>query len=203
MTEYFDRKSTTWDQQQYRVERALMVAEAIKNKIPLSKTMKALDFGCGTGLLGFNLIDSIEQMTFGDNSPGMLAQVSMKIKEYEHAKASTLLLGDSLQISEFNLIVSLMVLHHIQDIGQQISILSDSVVHGGYICLCDLDKEDGSFHQAETVPHNGFEREYIKSILIKNKFEIIDTSTVYVNRKEIQNRIFEFPVFMIIGRKIV
>ncbi len=200
MSDYFDRKSAQWDQQNYRVERAQTVAASIRSKVPLSKTMNALDFGCGTGLLGFNLLDAVGQMTFGDTSQGMLDQVAKKMAE-RGGHALTLLLGDQHPLPAYDLIVSLMVLHHIADIEDQLAVLSRSLVPGGSLCLCDLDKEDGSFHQEEVVPHQGFERGQIESILRKNGLQIVDTSTVFVNRKTIGDRLREFPVFMVIGRK--
>jgi len=188
-----------WDQHQYRVERAQVVANAIKSKIPLSQVKTALDFGCGTGLLGLNLADSVGHIVLSDTSSGMIEQVNQKIQTI--GNASTLQLASDELSRSFDLIVSLMVLHHIDDVGRQIASLSKAVEPGGYICLCDLDKEDGSFHQDDTVPHNGFERAFIEALLAKNGFEIMDSSTVYTNRKTIRGEEREFPVFMVIGKK--
>ncbi len=159
-----------------------------------------LDFGCGTGLLGLNFVDYAEYVILADNSHGMLDQVKQKIHPQSIMNVTTLYLGDE-ALKSYYLIVSLMALHHIKNIEDQITQLSSSVEPDGYICLCDLDKEDGSFHQEEIVPHNGFEREFIERILKKNGLKIIETSTVYVDRKEIHKEEREFPVFMVIGRK--
>jgi len=199
MSENFDSKSKTWDQHQYRVERAQVVARAIESKIPLSEVKTALDFGCGTGLLGLNLADAVGHIVLSDTSPGMIEQVNQKLRTVRNA--STLLLASDDLGRSFDLIVSLMVLHHIEDVGKQIACLSNAVEPGGYICLCDLDKEDGSFHQEETVPHNGFERVFIETLLTKSGMKIMDSSTVYTNRKTTKGEEREFPVFMIIGRK--
>jgi ubiquinone/menaquinone biosynthesis C-methylase UbiE len=80
MTEFFDSKAKTWDQHQYRVERAQVVAKAIESKIPLSQVKTALDFGCGTGLLGLNLADKVGHIVLSDTSPGMIEQVNRKIQ---------------------------------------------------------------------------------------------------------------------------
>ena len=202
MIEYFDSKSKVWDQHQYRIERAKTVADSIKTKIPLNQAQTLLDFGCGTGLLGLNFLDSVTNIVLADNSVGMLDQVNQKIQSQSLNNVSTLLLENGELGKSFDVIVSLMVLHHIDNIEDQIAQLAASVKVGGYICLCDLDKEDGAFHQEEIVPHNGFDREYIEEILRRNRMKIQDTSTVYVNHKKSNDVDMEFPVFMIIGKKI-
>ena len=201
MIEDFDSKSKTWDQHRYRIERAQIVADAIKMRIPLDQIKRALDFGCGTGLLGLNLVGMVKDIVFTDTSSGMLHEVDQKIKEKGIENASTLLLSNGKIESSFDLIVSLMVLHHIDNIDEQIKWLSDALEPDGYICLCDLDQENGSFHQEERVPHNGFRRESIIGLMERNGVKVVESTTVYVNKKMIGTREHEFPVFMIVGRK--
>ena len=51
----FDERAKDWDSDPKKVERARVVAEAIRAAIPLSKEITALEYGCGTGLLSFAL----------------------------------------------------------------------------------------------------------------------------------------------------
>jgi len=51
----FDERAKDWDSDPKKVERARVVADAIRSVIPLSKDMHALEYGCGTGLLSFAL----------------------------------------------------------------------------------------------------------------------------------------------------
>lgn len=201
MIEDFDSKSKTWDQHRYRIERAQVVADAIKMRIPLYQIDRALDFGCGTGLLGLNLVDLVKHIVFSDTSAGMLQEVDRKLKERGVENASTLLLSGGQIESSYDLIVSLMVLHHIDDTDEQVKRLADALDPDGYICLCDLDQEDGSFHQEERVPHNGFRRESMVGLMERNGIKVVESTTVYVNKKMIGTREHEFPVFMIVGRK--
>jgi predicted TPR repeat methyltransferase len=203
MTQEFDAKAAQWDEQHYRVERAERIAEKILEVVPVSDSMKALEFGCGTGLLGFKLIPHLGELTFADTSMGMLEQVNAKIAEQHISNARSLHLETHQIEGTYDLIVSLMVLHHLQEVETEITNLVDKLQAGGYICLCDLDKEDGSFHQHEVVPHNGFEREYIEEILLRNHVAVVSVSTGYVNRKEVAGKMMEYPVFVMIGKKRV
>ncbi|MDC7222256.1 MAG: class I SAM-dependent methyltransferase, partial [Spirochaetales bacterium] len=90
MENYFDREARNWDKENYRIVRAQTIAEAIHREIPLNQKMRGLDFGCGTGLLGFSLIDKLAHMTFWDNSEGMIDRVNGKIEADFHERGKAL-----------------------------------------------------------------------------------------------------------------
>jgi hypothetical protein len=52
-----------------------------------------------------------------------------------------------------------MTLHHIKEADQLLGRFCELLVDGGYLAVADLQKEDGSFHDAEAdgVMHHGFE----------------------------------------------
>ena len=75
----FDERARDWDSDPNKVERARTVAEAIRRAIPLSNEMKALEYGCGTGLLSFALQSDLGQITLADTSQGMLDVLREKI----------------------------------------------------------------------------------------------------------------------------
>ena len=79
MISHFDAKAASWDEDPQKVERACAVARQIRCHVPLSREMKALEFGCGTGLLSFALKDDLGHITLVDNSPGMLDVLERKI----------------------------------------------------------------------------------------------------------------------------
>lgn len=197
----FDHKAKDWDQQVYRVRRAAEVAAKIRERVVLGPGVRALEFGCGTGLLGFELADSVGALAFADTSPGMLDQVGRKIAERGLTHASTLNLTLAALSGSFDLIFSLMVLHHIDDVPGQISALAGVLSPGGFVCLADLDHEDGSFHAPETVPHNGFLRTDVAGWLVTAGLEVVDTCTGFVNRKMVGTAEREFPVFLVIARR--
>jgi hypothetical protein len=55
-TAHFDKQAVEWDDNPGRVKNARNIAAAIKATVPLSKTMFAMEFGCGTGLVSRELL---------------------------------------------------------------------------------------------------------------------------------------------------
>lgn len=51
----FDNRAATWDENPSRIELVENVSKLINSKINLQKTDEILDYGCGTGLLGYSL----------------------------------------------------------------------------------------------------------------------------------------------------
>ncbi len=201
MSEFFDAAAKTWDTKHQRVAQAKAIAEIIKQTLPLTQETKALEFGCGTGLLGFNLVDHVGEMTFSDTSRGMLSEVENKLKITACTSAKILDLNSDRIGFGYDLIFSSMVLHHIPNHDQTITELSRALHPSGYLCICDLDKEDGSFHSKETVPHHGFERSDIEAIFQHSGLNVILSCTGFINRKIINDQEIDFPVFLIIGQK--
>ena len=64
----FDARAATWDDDPAKVERARAVAEAIARSVPLARSMRALEYGAGTGLVSFVLRDRLGEVTLADLS---------------------------------------------------------------------------------------------------------------------------------------
>ena len=77
----FDDRARDWDSDPMKVERARIVADAIRKAVPLSQNMKAFEYGCGTGVLSFALQEDLGQITLADISQGMLDVLSEKISK--------------------------------------------------------------------------------------------------------------------------
>ena len=139
-----------------------MVAEAIRKAVPLSKDMKALEYGCGTGLLSFALQEDLGQITLADTSQGMLDVLKEKIANASVTNMHPVRLDlstESLPAEKYQITYSLMVLHHIHDARGILSKFHDVLEADGYLVVADLDKEDGSFHTDGTTDvHKGFGR---------------------------------------------
>ncbi len=73
----------------------------------------------------------------------------------------------------------------------------------GYLCIADLDTEDGSFHADNTgVLHFGFDRKELKELLGKTGFgEVNDTNAATIAKPVEGRGEKEFTVFLLIGRK--
>ena len=115
---YFDEQAKDWDADPMKVERARMVADAIRKIIPLTRDMSAFEYGCGTGLLSFALQSNLGQITLADTSQGMLDALAKKIQSSGVNNMSGLKLDltiDPLPAQKFHVAYSLMTFHHIPD----------------------------------------------------------------------------------------
>lgn len=201
----FDLKAATWDEEPRRVELARRVAAAIIEAARPSGEMDAIDFGCGTGLLTLLLQPHLRSITGVDSSRGMLDVLERKVRELGLANVRTLfcdLEKNDRPAGEYHLIASSMTLHHVAEIGPLLRLFHELLLPGGTICLADLDKEDGTFHDDPTgVHHNGFERTLVRGMLAEAGFSEIRDTTATVIRKGSPDNSRDYPVFLISARK--
>jgi ubiquinone/menaquinone biosynthesis C-methylase UbiE len=201
----FDDKAKTWDSDPVKVERAFAVAAAIRQQVPLSTAWSALEYGCGTGLLSFALRPYLGQLTLADSSPGMLAVLAEKIAA---AKASNMqpiqldLTTDSLPADRYDLIYTLMTLHHVEDIDRILGDFRALLRSRGRLCMADLDLEDGSFHGAGFTGHKGFDRETLWQQLLKAGFGDVEFLTCYILKKATDRGIRNYPLFLAVATRI-
>lgn len=202
----FDVQSITWDDER-RKNRAKLIAEEISKSIQIEKQYTALEFGCGTGLISFCLNDKFEMITLVDTSKGMADVLNSKIKAFEidnmkvyqiDINENHILPGDS-----YDVIYTSMALHHIIDTKATIKNLYRLLKLNGYLCIVDLDEEDGSFHKEERDfnGHNGFNQNVLKNILLEIGFKEVDTNTFYEDLKVVEEMNVKYSLFLMIGKK--
>ena len=201
----FDERAKDWDSDPSKVERAWMVAEAIRKAIPLTTEMNALEYGCGTGLLSFALQPDLGQITLADASQGMLDVLSGKIAAAGVTNMHPIRIdwsSDSLPAERYHLTYSLMVLHHIHDAKGLLNKFHTALEPGGYLLVADLDKEDGSFHTDGTTDvHKGFDRAELQKWVESAGFGNVTFSTAYEIKKDVAGTEKSFPVFLMTARK--
>lgn len=201
----FDERAKDWDSDPQKVERARVVAEAIRTAIPLSNDMTALEYGCGTGLLSFALQSDLGRITLADTSQGMLDVLAEKIAAAGVTNMRPVKLDlstDPLPSERFHLTYSLLTLHHIHDAQGILSKFHVLLEPGGFLLVSDLDKEDGTFHTDGTSDvHLGFERGKLQEWVEAAGFENVHFSTAFVIRKEIDGAEKAFPVFLMSAQK--
>lgn len=200
----FDEKATRWDTDPKKIERAEVVASAIREQVLLTPTTRALEYGCGTGLLGFALRPAVGELVLADSSEGMLRVVKQKIAAGGFDQVSTLHLDlcvDPAPNECFDLICSLMTLHHVLDYQGLLSSLYQLLGPGGHLCIADLDAEDGSFHGADFIGHLGFDRQELKHFLTSLGFDHIEFSTVFEVERGTVEAPRRYPVFLMVCRR--
>jgi ubiquinone/menaquinone biosynthesis C-methylase UbiE len=198
----FDERARDWDTPD-RIARAGEVAAAIRKAVPLRPTDRLVDVGAGTGLLGLALADDVGETVLSDPSTGMIEVATEKLAAADLRSVQAVchdLLVDPPPEDPFDIAVSLLVLHHLEDTAAALAAIHDLLVPGGRIALADLDTEDGSFHSAEAegIHHRGFERAVLERLATKAGFADVATRTAMVMEEEGGGR---YPVFLLTGRR--
>ena len=203
-TNRFDQRAQGWDADPVKVARAQAVADAIREDNSLSPAMHALEYGCGTGLLSFALADRLGHITLADSSAGMLEVLAEKLAAEPKPNMRLLKLDlatDPPPSERYDLICSLMTFHHIADIDGILGKLYALLTTPGYLCVADLDAEDGSFHGAGFDGHKGFDRNDIGARAVRARFRDISFRTVFRMTKDDTAGQKEFPLFLMVARK--
>ncbi|MCT7587198.1 class I SAM-dependent methyltransferase [Aliarcobacter butzleri] len=199
----FDERAKNWDKKQTTLDKSDACINHLKEKIDFSNIKNILDYGCGTGLIAFNLVEENNEVLGLDNSYGMIEEFNKKVKEknLSNIKAKKHnILEENLPKNSFDLIVISMSLHHIEDIDMFFKKSFEALKNGGYICINDLDKEDGSFHAKhnnEGVYHFGFSKDELVETAKKIGFSDSSFDIVYIFERENGN----FPIFNFIAKK--
>lgn len=203
---HFDKQAKDWDNDPKKIERAEIFAKEIKKFIQPKSTWNALEFGCGTGLLSYQLKDAFESISLADNSTGMIDVLNKKIKNQHLKNFKPLLvdlLKDNLNIGKFNVIYMLMTLHHILDLKKVSKIFNSLLKTDGYLCIADLEEEDGSFHvnHPHFDGHNGFDKKQLSQLLVANGFKVERYKVSFTIEKELNGSIKKYPLFLMICKK--
>jgi ubiquinone/menaquinone biosynthesis C-methylase UbiE len=202
----FNKAAASWDMEPRRLKMAGDVANAIAGEIKLDSTMDVLDFGCGTGLLSFNLQPFVHSVMGMDSSRGMLDVFKAKIESQGLTNVKTRCLdpekGDALD-GEYHLVVSSMTLHHIKEIEPLLEQFYRVTAPGGYLCIADLDLDDGQFHESnEGVFHFGFDRATMGRAFMKAGFGDVRSRTAAETMKPAQSGgTRSFTIFLTMGKK--
>ncbi len=202
---HFDSKARQWDDNPVFVERGLQIAQAVREAVPLDRSLRVLDYGCGTGLLAFPLKDAVGSMLLADTSSGMLDVAAEKIAAHgaTHMRTAKLdLLADPPPAERFDLIVTAMTLHHIADTDRILRVFHDLLAPGGALCIADLDQEDGSFHGVGVDVHHGFDRDALGRRTAAAGFADVRFRTVFSIAKERETGTRDYPVFLMTARRV-
>ncbi|MCX5805778.1 MAG: class I SAM-dependent methyltransferase [Proteobacteria bacterium] len=202
----FDKEAASWDEHPARVKLAKDIANVISRQIILTPEMDIMDFGCGTGLLTIQLQPLVHSITGIDSSQGMLNIFNTKVVKLKLPNVRSQLIdldkGDTLA-GNYHLIVSSMTLHHIKEIQPLFDQFYSIMAPGGYLCIADLDLDDGQFHEDNTgVFHFGFDRATLRKVFIESGFDNIrDIGAAEVVKPSINGEMRRFTMFLMTGQK--
>lgn len=196
---HFDAKAKEWDKGQTRVDGTLAIARAIEKRHQFEMHMEIIDFGVGTGLLGFEIAPRVKKVYGIDTSKEMLEQVKRKNRP---ECSIEVLHQDILQnplTQEFDALISSMTLHHIEDLELFFQTIYKNIKSGGFIAIADLEREDGTFHSDNTgVFHFGFEAEKLMEVVQKTGFGEVVFETINTIEKPSRS----YDIFLLTAKKL-
>lgn len=157
-----------------RAQIAKVSADAIRECVVDAEHKDAIDFGCGTGLVGINLLNDFKTILFLDASQSMLNQIQHKIQN-----ARTLCFDferDDLSDLHADYIFMVQVLLHIKDFESVLIKLYNVLNPGGHLIIIDFDKNN---EVVSDMVHNGFDQGELKKIMFNLGYRNISSRTFY------------------------
>lgn len=197
MGDNFKEKAKEWDNKSIRVQNAHTIAKCIKEKVNLSKDMHIMDFGVGTGLLGFEVLEDVKSMDGIDTSKGMLEKLEEKNTTEKCIKPICQDIIKTPISTKYDGVISSMTLHHVENLDSFFKIIRKSLNEDGFIAIADLMDEDGTFHSDNTgVFHFGFSEDKLKEIVKSCGFKDIEFEHIYTINKPHR----DFDIFLLTAK---
>lgn len=181
-TDKFEMIASTYDNSE-RTHIAKVSSDAIREYLIEANHKKAIDFGCGTGLVGMNLVSDFDSILFVDTSPNMINQIQQKISESNIQNADTLCFDmeqEDLPDVRADYIFMAQVLLHIADVELVLSRLLNVLNEGGHLLIVDFDKNE---KVVSDIVHNGFNQEELTDLMTKIGYTNIQSKTFYSGHK--------------------
>lgn len=160
-----------------------MIREAFDAKE--AKGKNAMDFGCGTGLVGLSLLDVFDSMTFLDTSSNMLEIVAKKIEANMDDASSDQnrikllcvdLEADNAIEGSWDVIFMVQVLLHVSDPMALLAKLYRHISPSGKLIIIDFDENEAV---KSDLVHAGFNQTVLAKGLEQLGFKGITSKTFY------------------------
>jgi ubiquinone/menaquinone biosynthesis C-methylase UbiE len=186
-TDKFEMIANIYDTSE-RIQIAKVSSDAIREYLVDTKSKKAIDFGCGTGLVGMSLLNDFNSMLFLDTSQNMINQIKQKISDLNIQNVDTLCFdfekeGQSDLHADY--IFMAQVLLHINDVELVLSRLYDVLNVGGHLLIVDFNKNE---EIVSDLVHNGFDQVKLTNIMTKIGYRNIQSKTFYTGSKIFMNQ---------------
>ncbi len=181
-TDKFEMIANVYDTPE-RIKIANISSDAIREYLVDTKSKRAIDFGCGTGLVGMNLLNEFSSVLFLDTSQNMINQIKQKVSGLNIQNADTVCFDfekESLSDLHADYIFMVQVLLHISDAEIVLSRLYDVLNEGGHLLIVDFNKNEQIISD---IVHNGFDQIELANIMTKIGYKNVQSRTFYTGSK--------------------
>lgn len=181
-TEKFEMIAGTYDTPE-RIQIAKIASDAIQEYLVDTKDKNAIDFGCGTGLVGLNLLNNFRSIRFLDTSQNMINQIKKKVSELNIQNADIECFDfekEGLSNLNADYIFMVQVLLHISDAELVLSRLYDVLNEGGHLLIVDFNKNE---KVVSDLVHNGFDQIELANIMTKIGYKNVQSKTFHTASK--------------------
>jgi len=159
-----------------------------------------IDYGCGTGLVGLELADLFEEVTFIDASPKMVEAVKEKISAKNVSNARALCADAALELNKNvkgDVLILTQVLLHEPDTRALMEKLCEATNPNGHIIIVDFERNDAV--DSDRV-HAGFELMQLQADLLYAGFEPIHSHLFLHAEKYFMGQ--DASLFILVGKKV-
>eukprot|EP01117_Protostelium_nocturnum_P017090 TRINITY_DN6892_c0_g3_i1.p1 TRINITY_DN6892_c0_g3~~TRINITY_DN6892_c0_g3_i1.p1 ORF type:complete len:281 (-),score=70.48 TRINITY_DN6892_c0_g3_i1:867-1646(-) len=240
----FNGEAANWDKNPFVKEASKRASEALLQRFPRLQDkndgMQVLEIGCGTGLLSALVAPHSKRLVAVDAAQGMIDVLNEKLKDPQFPQnivPVAVLLEDpedsylppaseedsSGPRQKFDLIISHLVLHHIESLKNVLTTMLGCLKSGGSIALTDFEDfgpEAKSFHpqcKMEGVERHGIRVETMENLMREVGFINVRVERAWTMEKTVerfegefgengkasegQGQVREFPFVMCIGER--
>ncbi|MCL2665926.1 MAG: class I SAM-dependent methyltransferase [Defluviitaleaceae bacterium] len=201
----FDIKAKGFDTDE-RIERAKFFADEIRLHIKDGASKTAMEYGCGTGLVGIRLFGDFKSVLFVDSSIGMIEQVKQKLiginKPAEFAICRDFLIDCPNDLNA-DYIFTALTLHHIKNTKAILSHFFNVLNAGGHLLVIDINTDDGGFHADSPFfdGHHGFSQDALAGLVSEIGFANVNAKTFYRGSKKANGTDKPYSVFILDAAK--
>lgn len=142
-----------------------VIAQAVADRLQGTRIARAVDLGCGTGLLGPLMKPSIDHLTGVDLSPKMLTRAKDKQVYDELVEGELTGFLTARQPDEFDLVTAAEVLNYIGDLEPVFAAVSRSLKSGGtFIGTFEILEDDGVGYRLSPTGRYEHRQDYIMAL---------------------------------------
>ncbi|HCH68980.1 MAG TPA: class I SAM-dependent methyltransferase, partial [Colwellia sp.] len=121
MSDLFNEKAKDWDASERKKLISSAVGSSILKHVPLHQQMDVMDFGAGTGLISAHVVPFVHKIVAVDISKAMLDKLTAKPALQDKVKAVCQDITDKPIEAKFDLIMSAMAVHHVENTSKLIN----------------------------------------------------------------------------------